>query len=119
EARLETRPGVATRSAIILIDAKTGRRTVLEIRNPAVALVPDDLAPDAIAGGRILLVDACDPALSLAAAHIARQVGVPVVLDVEHDVPGLDALMRSVDVIVGASSFAPAHTGARSAGRAL
>lgn len=119
DAQLSIRPGVATRSAIILIDAKTGRRTVLEIRNPAVALAPDDLDPGAIAGGRILLVDACDPGLSLAAAHIARQAGVPVVLDVEHDAPGLDALLRNVDVIVGASSFAPAHTGARSAGRAL
>lgn len=119
EARLKVRPGVATRAAIILIEAKSGRRTVLEVRDPAVALRPDEVDHDAILAARVLLVDACDPALSLAAASRARSAGIPVVLDVERDAPGLDVLLRGVDVIVGAGSFAPAHTGARSAGKAL
>lgn len=118
-AQLKVRPGVSTRRAIILVESKSGRRTVLEIRDPAVAPRPDELDRDAIQNARVLLVDACDPALSLAAAQIAREARIPVVLDVEHDAPGLDPLLRAVDVIVGAASFAPAHTGARSAGKAL
>jgi sulfofructose kinase len=119
DAQLKTRPRVATRTAIILVEQKTGRRTVLEIRDPAVALGADEVDRDAIAAARVLLVDACDPALSLAAATTAREAGIPVVLDVEHDAPGLDRLLRSVDVIVGAASFAPAYTGIRGAGKAL
>lgn len=118
-AQLTVRRGVATRRAIILVESKSGRRTVLEIGDPAIALRPDELDQASIKAARVLLVDACDPALSLAAAQIARRAGIPVVLDVEHDAPGLDALLRSVDVIVGAASFAPAHTGVRSPGKAL
>ena len=103
----------ATRRAIIVVDARTGRRAVLEHRDPAVALGPDDLDPALVASGRVLLVDARDPALSAAAATMARDLGVPTVLDVERPGPGVEDLLRLVDVIVSTGSFATAMTGAR------
>lgn len=119
EAQVRMQSTARTRRAVILVDAKTGSRTVLEDRDPHVALKPEELVPEVVAGGRVLLIDARDPALSAAAAQMARAAGVPVVLDVEQAAAGIEALLRVVDIIVASAPFPSALTGARDLGRAL
>jgi sulfofructose kinase len=119
DVHARSRHGASTRRAIILVDARTGRRAVLEHRDPAVALRPDELDAALVTSGRVLLVDARDPALSVAAAMMARDAGVPTMLDVEEPGPGIDDLLRLVDVIVSTASFPTAVTGARAIGTAL
>jgi sulfofructose kinase len=111
--------GAATRQAIIVVDARSGRRVVLEHRDPAVALRPDELDSTLVTSGRVLLIDARDPPLSAAAAIMARDAGVPIVLDVEAPGAGVEALLGLVDVIVATASFATAVTGARGIGTAV
>jgi sugar/nucleoside kinase (ribokinase family) len=113
------RPRVATRGAIIVVEQASGRRTVLEHRDPAVAMMPAEVSEAVITSGRLLLVDARDPAISLAAARLARRAGVPVVVDVEHATRGVDQLLREVDVIVAAEGFPREMTGIEAPGRAL
>ena len=50
---------------------------------------------------------------------MARDAGVPTVLDVEHPVRGVEGLLRLVDVIVATASFVTAVTGARAVGRGV
>jgi sulfofructose kinase len=119
DVRVRRRQGTATRRAIILVEARTGRRAVLEERDPAVALRPDELDPALVTGGRVLLLDARDPGLSAAAARMARQAGVATVLDVDHPAPGVGELLRLVDVIVAAAPFPTALTGVKPLGKAL
>ncbi len=119
DVRVRSRPGTSTRGAIIVVDAQTGRRAVLEDRDPAVALGSDDLDPAVLTSGRVLLVDARDPGLSATAARMAKDAGVPTVLDVEAPAPGVEDLLQLVDVIVTTASFATAMTGARAVGRAV
>jgi sulfofructose kinase len=119
DVQARSRRGVATRRAVVVVDARTGRRAVLEHRDAAVALRPDDLDSALVASGRVLLIDACDPTVSAAAAMMAKEAGVPIVLDVEQPAPGVEALLRLVDVIVATASFPTAVTGARAIGTAI
>jgi sulfofructose kinase len=119
DVQARSREGASTRKAIIVVDARTGRRAVLEHRDPKVALRPDELDSTLVTSGRVLLIDARDPIVSAAAAVMARDASVPVVLDVEEPAPGVEALLRLVDVIVSTASFPTALTGARGIGTAL
>jgi sugar/nucleoside kinase (ribokinase family) len=61
-------PGARSRFAIILVDAPTGNRTVLWDRDRGLDCSADDVPVDAVAGGRVLLVDCEDIEASIGAA---------------------------------------------------
>lgn len=111
--------GAATRFAIILVDARTGDRTVLWDRDPRLASTPETVPEAAIAGGRVLLVDCDDIDASVAAARAAREHGVVTVIDVEAPVPGIDELLPLIDVIIASEGFPERYTGAAGTGEAL
>ncbi|NQW02437.1 MAG: ribokinase [Acidobacteria bacterium] len=109
----------SNRTALIVVDLVTGTRTVMwrrgvELDRPAMA-VPDAV----VSGARVLLVDATDPIAATTAAMQAGAARVPVVLDVDTVVEGLDRLLPHVDVIVAADGFAEAMTGERSRSDAM
>ena len=106
------------RFAIILVDS-AGHRTVIWHRDARIAMPADAVDPVVVADGRVLLVDAVDPDASTAAARAARTRGTPTVVDIEQVRPGVDVLLRSVDVVIASASFGPAYTGATSVGEAL
>jgi sulfofructose kinase len=113
------RPGVASRTALILVTTDTGERTILWQRDDRLALGASDLSPDVVTAGRVLLVDAEDVAASTAAAGWARAEGIPTVLDVDRPHPELGQLLRQIDVLVAAEPFACSFTGDPSLGAAL
>lgn len=98
--------GARTRLAVILVDRASGERTVLGHRDPRLRLGAADVPAERIERSRCLLVDAEDPALSLAAAQVARCAGVPVVADVDAAGEGVDALLACVDFPLVSRSFA-------------
>jgi sulfofructose kinase len=106
------------RFAIILVD-REGHRTVLWHRDPGIATRPDDIDPMVVTRGRVLLVDAIDPEASAAAATAARAAGIPTVVDVDQVRPGVEALLREIDIVIASGSFSQAYTGASSVGQAL
>jgi sugar/nucleoside kinase (ribokinase family) len=110
---------VRSRLAIVLVDRRTGRRTVLEYRDPGQRLAAGDLDVHVVTSGRILLVDATDVAAASAAARQARAAGVPTVVDIERPAPGVEELLEAVDVLIAAESFPAAFTGAASVGDGL
>jgi sulfofructose kinase len=119
DAALIRRAGASTRGAVILVEKNTGRRTVLEHRDPRVAMTAGEIDTATVTSGRILLLDARDPSVSLVAARAARAAGVPVVLDIECVAAGVDELLRHVDVIVAAEAFPSAMMGRATPARAL
>jgi ribokinase len=72
-----------------------------------------------VTAGRALLVDGTDLEASIAAATAARNAGVLTMVDVDRPAPGIDRLLRVIDVVVVPESFALAFTGARDVGEAL
>jgi sugar/nucleoside kinase (ribokinase family) len=104
------RPGARSRTAIIVV-APDGNRTVYEHRDPRLTLADPTPVVDALAGTRIVLVDATDIRASLALARAARAAGVRVVVDVDRPGPSVEELLAATDVIIVPEDFVPAFTG--------
>jgi len=108
-----------TRAALVLVDGATGERTVYEFRDPALPLTPDDLAPDLVTRGRLLLLDATSLEAATVAARAARAAGVPTIVDVDTMASGVGDLLAAIDVIVVPAPFLSEYTGLGDVGRAL
>jgi sugar/nucleoside kinase (ribokinase family) len=108
-----------TRSAIVLVDGRTGDRTVLWDRDPALAIKAGDVDEAVWKSARVLHVDCEDIAAATAAATAARGDGVLTVIDVEAVLPGVPALLRHIDVIVASEGFPEKLTGHKDTGTAL
>ncbi len=89
----------STRTAMIIVDAAAQTRTVLWHRDDALRW-GDDVPVDAVLGAKVLLVDATEPRASARMARAARAAGVLTIADVDAQVPGLDALLAEVDILV-------------------
>ena len=111
--------GATNRFAVILVDARSGQRTVLWDSHPALTMTPADVPREAVVSGRLLLVDAADGAAATQAAKHAREAGVPTLVDVENVRPGMSDLLQHIDAIVAAQTFPTALTGHEDLGRAL
>ena len=110
---------VSSQFAVILVDEASGDRTVLWNRHPGLYGNPDKAPEAAALSGRILLVDCHETALSTKVAARARAAGRRTVVDVEKVRPGIDALLREIDVIIAAEAFPGELTGCSEPGRAL
>ena len=111
----DTRNGMS----VILVDERTGERTVLWSRDSGLKLRPEDVDPAAVGAGRLLLVDCHDTAASTSAAHHARRAGTRTVIDVERVRDGIDALLAEIDIIITARDFPASLTGKGAPGAAL
>jgi sulfofructose kinase len=112
--------GASNRVAVVLVDARSGDRTVLWHRDTALEIDPaDSLVRDAATSGRLLLVDCEDIPAATSAAAAARRTGIPTIVDVEDVQRGTDALLREIDAIIAAREFPSMLTGHPDLGRAL
>jgi sulfofructose kinase len=98
-------------TAYILIDQRTGERTVLWHRANCLRLTASEISPEDIAGARLLHLDGYDTEAATHAASLARQRGIPVSLDVDTVYPGFDPVLKSVDYLVASSSWPAKWTG--------
>jgi sulfofructose kinase len=115
-----TVPGATNRLAVILVDARTGERTVLWHRDLALRMDPtDDASAKAVASGRLLLVDCEDIPAATAAAAAARQAAIPTIVDIEDVQSETPALLHEIDAIISAERFPSELTGHTDLGRAL
>lgn len=110
---------VANRYAVILVDDRTGERTVLWQRDPQLALQPGMLVPDLIAGARLLHVDNVDEEAAIAGARLAHAAGIPVTSDIDAVTTRTPALVAAVTVPIFARHVPEALTGEPDLGRAL
>jgi len=111
--------GATNQFAIIVVDARSGDRTVLWDRHPALTFDPQDVPRAAVTSGRMLVVDCHETAAATQAARYARDAGVPTVIDVEKVRPGIGELLQQIDVLIAAQDFPSALTGYEEIGRAL
>jgi sulfofructose kinase len=104
-------PDCPNQSAFIIVDGRTGERTVLWHRDVRLTMRPEELRREMVTGGRLLHVDAHDNAAAAQAARWAREAGIPVTADVDHIHPGVEELLEAVDYMVSSATFPAAHTG--------
>jgi sulfofructose kinase len=108
---LVVRSGCANQTAYILIDKRTGERTVLWQRPAGLQLRVEDIQKSDIVSSRMLHLDGYDTEAAGWAARIAREHGIPVSLDVDTIYPDFDRVLRNVDYLVASSSWPGRWTG--------
>jgi sulfofructose kinase len=111
--------GTTNQFSVILVDARSGERTVLWDRHRALTMEPLDVPKEAVTSGRLLIVDCHETAVSAQAAKYAREAGVPTIIDVEKVRPGIADLLQNIDAIIAAEGFPSALTGHEDPGRAI
>ncbi len=97
------RAGCPNQTAYILIDQRTGERTVLWHRADCLRLRPEDIRPDDILNARIVHLDGCDTEAAAFAAKVAHSAGIPVTIDVDTVYPGFEAVLENTDYLVASS----------------
>ncbi len=121
-AGVRTRSGGLTQRALILVDERTGERTIVWGRSDGMPLEPDEIDGEVdaiVTSARLFYTDAQDPRSAARAARIARRAGLPVLADIEDIRPGLDQILPLVDFLIVSASFPEAATGSRDPSEAV
>ena len=103
--------GAETQTAFIMIDHKSGERTILWDRDERLTIEAKEVDREAVTSGRTLLLDGHNVEASITAAKFARAAGVPTVLDIDNIYPGAERLLPLIDFLISSSSFPERMTG--------
>jgi sugar/nucleoside kinase (ribokinase family) len=98
-------------TAYIVIDERTGERTVLWQRAACLRLSPSEIRTEDIASAKLLHIDGYDIDAAAYAASVARHHGIPVSIDVDTVYPGFEPVLRQVDYLVAGSGWPAKWTG--------
>src|SRR5205085_5879927 len=109
--RAEVVEGARNQIAFIVIDVRTGERTIMWDRDERLAYREEEAPRDFAARGRVLHMDAHDPRACARLAREARAAGTIVSLDVDNIYEGLAELLPHVDVLVSSKEFPRRLTG--------
>lgn len=93
-------PGALTQIAFIVIDEKSGERTVIWKRDSKLSYSVNEAPLPIVERAKVLHVTPHDSAACLALAKRAREVGTIVSADVDNIFPGLDELLPFVDILI-------------------
>jgi sulfofructose kinase len=97
--------------AIIIIDERSGERTILWDRDERLAYGREE-APVALAArGRVLHLDAHDPPACCEMARAARDAGTLVSADIDNIYEGLPELLPLIDILISSTEFPLRLTG--------
>ena len=108
---VEVIEGARNQIASIIIDERTGERTIIWDRDERLSYAAAE-APVALASrGRILHLDAHDPPAGAVMAHAARVGGTIVTADIDNIYEALPELLPEIDVLIGSREFPHRLTG--------
>jgi len=103
--------GAANQIAYILIDERTGERTVIWDRDTRLSYREGEAPHGFGARGRVLHMDGHDTRARARVARAAREAGTVVSLDIDNVYEGLAELLPHVDVLISSHEFPRRHTG--------
>lgn len=108
---VQVRKNCANQSAYILIDQRTGERTVFWSRPDCLKMELSELSDDMISCAGLLHIDGHDTTLVAEAARIAHRHGIPVTVDVDTIYKGFEDVLPNVDYLITSSEFPERWTG--------
>jgi len=97
--------------AFIIVDNKSGERTIFWHRNQQLIFDKSELDREIICSGKILHLDGYDSRAAIYAASLCRERGIPVSIDLDCVVPDCGALINNVDFLIVSADFAREYTG--------
>ena len=101
----ETIAGAGTQIAFIIIDARSGERTIIWDRDDRLAYLPEAVPIDLASRGRVLHLDAHDPPACVVMARAARAAGAIVTADIDNVYEGVEKLLPLIDVLITSAEF--------------
>ena len=108
---VETIEAADNQVAFIVIDARSGERTIIWDRDERLSYRPDEAPVELASCGRILHLDAHDPPACAVMARAAHQSGAIVTADIDNIYEGLPELLPLIDVLITSSEFPLRLTG--------
>jgi len=103
--------GARNQIAFIVIDARTGERTILWDRDERLAYSAEAAPAGFAPRGRVLHLDAHDPPACARLAREARAAGTIVSADIDNIYEGLPELLPLIDILISSSGFPRRLTG--------
>ena len=107
----ETIEGADNQVAFIIIDSRSGERTIIWDRDERLSYRPDEAPIELATRGRVLHLDAHDPPACAVMAKAAREVGAIITADIDYIYEDLPALLPLIDVLITSSEFPHQLTG--------
>jgi sulfofructose kinase len=107
----ETIDGADNQIAFIIIDARSGERTIIWNRDERLSYRPDEPPIKLATRGRVLHIDAHDPPACAVMARAARAAGTVVTADIDNIYEGLPELLPLIDVLITSAEFPHRLTG--------
>jgi sulfofructose kinase len=107
----ETIEGAESQVAFIVIDARSGERTIIWDRDERLSYRADEAPIELAERGRVLHLDAHDPPACVAMARAAHETGTIVTADIDNIYEGLPELLPLIDVLITSSEFPARLTG--------
>lgn len=107
----QTIDGASNQVAFIIIDARSGERTIIWDRDERLSYRADEAPIELASRGRVLHIDAHDPPACAAMAHAAREAGTIVTADIDNIYEGLPELLPLIDVLITSAEFPHRLTG--------
>src|SRR2546423_4380074 len=101
----ETIEDASNQVAFIIIDSRSGERTIIWDRDERLSYRPDEAPIELATRGRILHIDAHDPPACAAMARAAHEAGAIVTADIDNIYDGLLELLPLIDVLITSSEF--------------
>ena len=108
---VETIEGADNQVAFIIIDERSGERTIIWDRDERLSYRADEAPIEIASRGRVLHLDAHDPPACAVMARAARAAGTIVTADIDNVYEGLPELLPLIDVLITSSEFPRRLTG--------
>jgi sugar/nucleoside kinase (ribokinase family) len=105
--------------ALILIDEKSGERTIIWHRDKKLLYREGELSRKDVCKGKILHVDGHDIDATLKAIKWAKEEGIFTVIDIDKVEEKTPELIRDIDFLITSSTFGPKLTGIEDREKAL
>ena len=107
----ETIEGANNQVAFIIIDARSGERTIIWDRDERLSYRPDEAPLELASRGRVLHIDAHDPLACVAMAAAAHAADTIITSDIDNIYEGLPELLPLIDVLISSAEFPHRLTG--------
>lgn len=111
--------GAKTQIAFIIIDERSGERTVIWHRDEKLSFDASDAPTKAAALGKVLHFTPHDTAACLALARAAKAGGTIVSIDIDNTFAGVNELLPQVDILISSAEFPEKLVGIRNKKSAL
>jgi sulfofructose kinase len=97
--------GARTQIAFIIIDERSGERTVIWKRDARLGYTESDVPVDAVRNAKVVHLTPHDARACIKLARAARENGTIVSLDIDNVFDDVEELLTSVDIIMASADF--------------